>query len=194
MRHPGVSLALFLVSNFEFPGIDLSGFSQFEPYFTLVCLLLVCFVLLGIVQAIPRGMQKRRGYRIKRDIRRLPNTVSEMTPQTFFHLRNAHYGGRGKRHISSSYDFPGIYILFNHTKNMYYVGQGVRLFQRVNNHLTGHGNGDVYADYRYGDKFTIKLIPLEGSGFRSLNELERRAIHDYGAFAYGYNKTRGNRG
>lgn len=48
---------------------------------------------------------------------------------------------------------------------LYYVGQGKSVFQRVNNHFTSHGNGDVYADYKYGDEFTIKMIALENSGF-----------------------------
>lgn len=172
--------------------------SRYEFLIKIALAVLACLIFYSIVRFAERKLKiwkhKRHRKQIHRDVRKLSNTVSEMTPQTFFQLRNTSYGGQGRRHISSSYDFAGIYILFNHTKNMYYVGQGVQLFQRVNNHFTGHGNGDVYADYKYGDDFTIKLIPLAGSGFRTLNELERRAIHDYGAYARGYNKTRGNRG
>ena len=121
-------------------------------------------------------------------------TVKEITPEEFFRIRNSSNGGRGKRHISTYYDFAGVYILYNQTKKMYYVGQGKRVFQRVNSHFTGHGNGDVYADYKYGDKFTIKTIKLENSGFRTLNELERNTIKTYSAYSRGYNKTRGNKG
>lgn len=131
---------------------------------------------------------------IKEKINKLADNTLEVTPQEFFKIRNSSNGGRGKKHISTQYDFAGIYILFNHTKNMYYVGQGKKVFQRVNNHFTGHGNGDVYADYKYGDNFTIKMIALENSGFSTLNELERNAIMTYGAYSRGYNKTRGNRG
>ena len=67
------------------------------------------------------------------------------------------------------------------------------IFDRVNAHFTGKGNGDVYADYKYGDEFTIKMISLEKSGYRSLNELERHTIMTYNAFSKGYNKTRGNK-
>ena len=35
---------------------------------------------------------------------------------------------------------------------------------------------DIYADYKYGDKFTIRLIPLKDSGFKTLNELEQNFI------------------
>lgn len=69
-----------------------------------------------------------------------------------------------------------------------------KVFQRVNNHFTGHGNGDVYADYKYGDDFTIKMIALEKSGFKTLNELERNTIMTYNAYSRGYNKTKGNKG
>ena len=64
----------------------------------------------------------------------------------------------------------------------------------MNGHFTGHGNVGVYADYKYGDDFTIKMIALENSGFSKLNELERNVISTYNAYASGYNKTRGNKG
>lgn len=131
---------------------------------------------------------------IKKQITDLANNALEITPEQFFKIRNSSNGGRGHKHISSQYDFAGVYILYNHDKNMYYVGQGKSVFNRVNNHFTGHGNGDVYADYKYGDEFTIKMIALENSGFHTLNELERNTIATYNAFSNGYNKTRGNRG
>lgn len=52
----------------------------------------------------------------------------------------------------------------------------------------------MYADYKYGDEFTIKMIALENSGYKTLNELERNTISVYNAFSKGYNKTRGNKG
>ena len=150
----------------------------------LVVLLLIACVLIRIVRTAV----------IKGKINKLADNALEVTPEEFFRIRNSSNGGRGKKHISTKYDFTGIYILFNHTKNMYYVGQGKKVFQRVNNHFTGHGNGDIYADYKYGDSFTIKMIALENSGFSTLNELERNAIMTYDAYSHGYNKTRGNRG
>lgn len=115
-------------------------------------------------------------------------------PTRFFIIRNTSAGGRWKKFISTKYDFPGVYIIHNHTKEMNYVGQGEKVFQRVNSHFTGHGNGDVYVDYKYGDEFTIKMIALENSGFSTLNELERNTITTYNDYAKGYNRTRGNKG
>lgn len=149
------------------------------------------YILLIILSCIILAV---RTISIKKKIRKLSDNALEVTPEEFFRIRNASNGGRGKKLISTQHDFAGVYILYNNTKNMYYVGQGKKVFQRVNNHFTGHGNGDVYADYKYGDKFTIKMIALENSGFTTLNELERNTIATYDAYAKGYNKTRGNRG
>lgn len=155
-----------------------------ESIILLYAFLIIIICIIPIVRTI----------NIKEKIKGLADNALEVTPQEFFKIRNASNGGKGKKHISTRYDFAGVYILYNHTKNMYYVGQGKKVFQRVNNHFTGHGNGDVYADYKYGDDFTIKMIELEGSGFNTLNELERNTITTYNAYAKGYNKTRGNKG
>ena len=106
------------------------------------------------------------------------------SPQEFMRARSA---------LTRNGDFTGIYVLHNKTKGMYYVGQSVRVVGRVRQHLTGHGNGDVYADYKYGDKFEINLVSLRESGYDSLDALERDAIEAYGAYTKGYNRTRGNR-
>lgn len=131
-----------------------------------------------------------RKAKIKEKINELANNILEVTPEEFFKIRNARIG---KKNISTNMGFSGVYILYNSTKNMYYVGQGKNVLTRVNSHFTGHGNGDVYADYKYGDKFTIKMIELEKSGFSTLNELERNTIMTYDAYSKGYNRTRGNR-
>lgn len=89
-------------------------------------------------------------------------------------------------------DFTGVYVLHNKTKGMYYVGQSVRVIDRAGRHLTGHGNGDVYADFKYGDEFEVSTVSLAESGYGSLNDLERDTIAAYDAYKSGYNRTPGN--
>ncbi len=89
-------------------------------------------------------------------------------------------------------DFTGVYVLHNKTKDMYYVGQSVKVIDRIKQHLTGHGNGDVYADFKYGDDFEVSTVSLTDSGYGSLNDLERDTIAAYGAYNNGYNRTAGN--
>ncbi|MCD7729392.1 MAG: GIY-YIG nuclease family protein [Clostridia bacterium] len=155
----------------------------------VVVVSLVYYVLLFSILFYNR----RKKIKIKRQVQALANNSIEMTPEEFFKMRSTTMSGKGRSSIALKYNFAGVYILFNTTKNMYYVGQSIEVLNRVNAHFTGKGNGDVYADYKYGNKFTIKMIALEKSGFKTLNELERNTIMTYDSFASGYNKTRGNR-
>lgn len=150
-------------------------------------IIVVCIIM--IADVIYEFVKK---HIINKKIDQLANNALEVTPQDFFNIRNAKVG-KNRAYISSDRDFVGVYIIYNNTKAKYYVGQSKNVLKRVNNHFNGHGNGDVYADYKYGDNFTIKMIQLKGSGFTSLNELERHTIERYNAFAKGYNKTRGNK-
>ena len=155
-----------------------------------ILLILIPVVLLCVFAVYYVNKKKEE---INKKIDGLASGVEELTPEEFFKLRNFSFGGRGRPSYARTRNFAGVYIIFNKTKNMYYVGQAQKILDRVNNHFTGKGNGDVYADYKYGDSFTIKMIALEGSGFETLNELERCTIQKYDAFSKGYNKTRGNR-
>ena len=153
-------------------------------------LLYFAFLITIFVLIIKLGQKQIQ--KIRNEIGQLSNDAMEITPSEFFNLRRR---ANSYRAIKSdpTYNFTGVYILFNKTKNMYYVGQAKHVFDRVNQHFTGKGNGDVYADYKYGDEFTIKMINFENSGYSSLNELERHTIWVYNAYSKGYNKTRGNR-
>lgn len=107
---------------------------------------------------------------------------NNLTVSEFFDLKKEQQG-----------DFVGVYILYNATKRMYYVGQATKIFFRINQHFTGKGNGDIYADYKYGDIFYIGMIKLSESGYDDLNKLEKDKIKEYDAFEKGYNKTKGNK-
>lgn len=90
---------------------------------------------------------------------------------------------------------PGCYIILL-SKNQItndrdfddvYVGQSTDVYKRVHNHLMGKGNGDVYADIKYGRYAYIKIIPCAE---QNLNEMEKNLIEFYNA-TDSYNKTSG---
>ena len=110
------------------------------------------------------------------------NRSETITPEEFFEIKQQQKG-----------DVVGVYIIHNETNDQYYVGQAKRLFFRINQHFTGHGNGDVYADYKYGDDFSIKIIRLSESGYDDIDQLEKDMIERYHAFSAGYNRTSGNK-
>lgn len=143
----------------------------------LVCIAIgICFVVYGAY--------------LSRKIKALHKSIKNMADDS--EGANAEDFLKRRGYLKSDGDFTGIYILHNVTKDQYYVGQSVRVIGRVTQHLTGHGNGDVYADFKYGDEFTVKTISLVDSGYQSIDALERHAIDTYHAFNLGYNRTRGN--
>lgn len=125
--------------------------------------------------------QKREAYRNWNIFCHIPN----YTVQEFF---DTYYIYQCKCKCS---DLVGCYVLYNKTKRMYYVGQSKDIICRVKQHFTG--NGDVYADYKYGDLFEVGLLLLSDTRYKGLNDLERDLIDVFCAYERGYNKTRGNK-
>lgn len=137
-----------------------------------------CLLIFFLLYVILQKLNKNR--LLKKRIDNLAQSAIEYTPEDFLVNKK------------TNDDFTGVYIIYNINKNIYYVGQAKQIFQRVNSHFKGRGNGDVYFDYRCGNKFTVKLLKLENSGYSSLNKFEKDTIYTFNAFKNGYNKTKGN--
>ena len=102
-----------------------------------------------------------------------------ITPKEFFYIY--------KNRVKNTGDYVGVYVLYNVDKDMYYVGQAKKLFHRINQHFTGRGNGDVYADVKYGKYVFVKLFPCPKS---DMNDLECRLIESFNGLQ-SYNRTAG---
>lgn len=90
-------------------------------------------------------------------------------------------------------DQPGCYVIVTSPSpdgkayENVYVGQSLHVCSRVRNHLTGHGNGDVYADVRNGKPVFVKNVPCSA---QQMNDLERDLIRAFNATS-SYNSTAG---
>lgn len=146
-------------------------------YIGLGLALIVLLTLYTIVADIVADM------RLQRYVRQLVHSKIAITPDDFLELRQQ----------NELPEFTGVYVIHNTNEDKYYVGQSIHVIKRVHQHLTGHGNGDVYADFVYGRQFELFLVPLAHSGFESLNALEKSTIKVFHAYDKGYNKTRGNK-
>lgn len=151
---------------------------------TMPVMLVGCVTFL-IALYIAEKLNRRK---LRERIASLADRQTPMRAEEFLATRDRLLAAR----MLSEAEFTGVYILHNVTKDMYYVGQSIRVLSRATQHFTGHGNGDVYADFKYGDEFTVSTIPMQGSGYQSLNDLERDTIAAYDAQTKGYNMTQGN--
>ena len=112
----------------------------------------------------------------------LKSKSSDVTPEKFLNKR-MWVTDKGDK-----VDFTGVFVLHNLSKDKFFVGHSIHVLERVRQHFTGHGNGDVYADWKMGDKFIISTLSLVDSGHKDLNELEQEIIEAYDARNHGYNK------
>ena len=82
------------------------------------------------------------------------------------------------------FDYPT--VSYEKFQNVY-VGQSVNVYKRVHDHFNGKGNGDIYADAKYGKYLYVKIIPCEAN---EMNDLEKKLISFYES-TKSYNKTAG---
>ncbi|MCZ0872756.1 GIY-YIG nuclease family protein [Peribacillus sp. AS_2] len=142
---------------------------------------------------------------VRKDLDTLREKMKKFTPKELIELGNKHI--RDSKGIEN---FSGIYIIHNSTKDIYYVGKSVAVFNRAYNHFVTNpaenvaryrdtvefNLPEIYTDYLIGDKFSISLIPFGSTSllFSSIDELERNGISAYNASVEfgGYNRTHGN--
>lgn len=86
----------------------------------------------------------------------------------------------------------GVYLIWNQTKNKYYVGQSKNMGRRLAQHFKdGDVKNIIFAkDWYENDFFAYKYYFCETKD--ELDSLEKRYIEEYNAFENGYNSTNGN--
>ncbi len=160
------------------------------PDYGWLLLLAVLVLLFAVLVAFLRGRPRRR---MKRALRDAVFVSSEEFERDWI-LEDARSGEpQGYKYQR----FPGCYVILMFDREVrngeytgyddIYIGQSVNVTHRVHSHFTGKGNGDVYADLKFGRYAYVQLIPCERE---DMNELERALIEEFDA-TESYNSTRG---
>lgn len=89
----------------------------------------------------------------------------------------------------------GVYIIWNKTKNIYYVGQSKNLYKRIFTQHFSISTADVKnvifaKDWYDSNEFLYKIFFCETKD--ELDNLEKKYIEIYDSFKNGYNSTNGN--
>ena len=87
--------------------------------FVILVILTAAVILLAILMVSELSIQEKR---MRSKIEGLQNGTLEMFPQEFMTMRKDFLVGRGRRSYSLKYNFSGVYILHNVTKDKYYIG------------------------------------------------------------------------
>ncbi|ANC77161.1 hypothetical protein ABE65_010255 [Fictibacillus phosphorivorans] len=126
---------------------------------------------------------------VRKELDGLRKKMITVTPEELIELKN-----KTARESKGIANLKGIYIIYNSSKNIYYIGQAERVFERAFNHFVFEkGNPIIFEDYKKKDRFSISFIPLEDTSFKTLNDLEDNAIRAYNSLIpNGYNRNPGN--
>lgn len=149
---------------------------------------ILIFIMFGIPALLLLKSYIKKKFKLLKFSKLYGKRSNGISPKQFLKYRN----GQLKTRTDKYFNTPGIYVIQNKSLNMYYVGQGKRVHERVNDHINGRGNGDIYADMKYGSRLSISIYPKKKGV--TLNTMERDYITAYGSKYKLYNKTRGNRG
>ena len=84
----------------------------------------------------------------------------------------------------------GIYVLYNATKNKYYVGQAKQIYKRIRDHFAVE---DIARDFLSGDEIKTMFLTTNelGDDYR-MDHIERLGIEIFDAEKGGYNKKQGS--
>lgn len=165
------------------------GHSVNDLTLVYVVIAVLCAIIIGIAVAVTVQQAHEQEERRREVISSVPISAQDF-------LANWHVGGRNSGFGYYAIDNPGCYaILINSfplangdvTYDDVYVGQSIHVCQRVRQHLTGHGNGDVYADVREGKDVQVRIVPCSKS---EMNVIERNLISAFHA-TDSYNRTCG---
>lgn len=161
-------------------------FDGLTPSYLIFLVFIGLLALWGLLDFFKDRKQRKRIRELHNAALNVADSSSSVTAKEFMEFREAYYIN-GK-------DYEGCYLILNASKkDKPYVGQSKTVVARARRHFTPFGNGDIYFDYKSGDELNIRIIPLKGSGFKTLNELEKNLIDVYRAKSKGYNRKNGNK-
>lgn len=132
--------------------------------------------------------------RIDNNIRNIENEIEQIDGTDYSHTCIDDFIDLRKKLLTvTKFQSKGVYIIWNKTKDKYYVGQSKDVYKRL---FTQHfSNADVKnilfaKDWYANDEFYYKLIELETKD--ELDLTEKEYIDRYDSFRNGYNNTGGN--
>ncbi len=148
------------------------------------------FLLLTLFAALVVYLSRSRERTVQRNVRGSRILSSEQFEKNWIISEKSQKGYKYEV-------FSGCYVIFvfEHpvTNGNYrrfddiYIGQSVNVTRRVHGHFTGKGNGDVYADIKYGRSVYVELVPCDRE---DMNETEKALIEVFHA-TESYNATQG---
>lgn len=135
------------------------------------------------LEAVPNG--KKKIEEVKDTFRKLKYSEEEVSIDEFMKMYNVRIHNFDSKQddikLMKQYDFEGVYILHNCTRNIYYIGNSRKVFHKIERQFKGYEDPDVYNEWSRKHIFTVKIYRFEESNYSSINKLKNNLMNEYEA-------------
>lgn len=139
--------------------------------------------LLGIEGVSAYATAKKKVGRAGTILERLVSGNEEVSSDEFIEMYNMRIHNfdskRDDIKFMKKHDFEGVYVLYNCSRNKYYVGKSGRVLRKIDRQFRGYEDENIYNEYQKGDKFTVRIVSFQNSGYDSIDALEKNLKKQY---------------
>lgn len=137
-------------------------------------------ISLGIEGVSAYSSAKKKAEEAKRIIERLTSGNEEIPVEEFLRMYDLRthdfYSKQDDIKFVKNWDFEGVYIIHNCSRDVYHVGRSSRVMRKIDRTFRGYENQAVYEDWNRQNRFRVRIIKLDGSGFDDITLLEKDMI------------------
>lgn len=149
----------------------------------VILYLFIAMVILRLLEGLLFDVPKKGRIRhVKKQLKRThPYTLNRLLKIVNKFSENDSY--------DDTYNFEGLYVVYNQTKKKYFVGADEHVMDGLMLHVIGEGYEDLYEDVEAGDQFDIRFLPIEDTQCEDLEALWYVAIQAFNSHSKrrGYN-------
>ena len=143
-------------------------------------------ISLGIEGVFAYSSAKKKAEEAKAVLDRLTSGKEEVSVNEFMRMYDLRIQDFNSKQddikFMKNWDFEGVYVLHNCSKNIYHIGRSSRVLRKIDRTFRGYEKREVYMDWEKGDNFKVRIVRFEGSGYSDVKELEKDLTEQYGTY------------
>lgn len=148
-------------------GVDYLFSDLFRPEMgsQVIVFLFGLLLLLRLFELLMFSLPKKTK---SRQLRRVVKKAPVYTINRLFKIVNNFSGNES---YDEKYNFEGMYVLYNQTKNKYFVGSSERVMDGLMLHVVGEGYEGIHTDVKSGDEFEVRFVSIRDTQCDDIDDL-----------------------
>ena len=143
-------------------------------------------ISLGIEGILAYSSTKNKAKNNKNILERLISGDEEVPIDEFLSMYDLRiYNFDSKRDdikFMKNFDFEGVYIIHNCSRNIYHVGRSKKVLIKIDRTFRGYENQAIYDDWKKEHEFKVKIVKFDSNAFDDITLLEKELRKKYGVY------------